>query len=164
MILCLNACLIMHFNFHHRVVETFVIIAFTASSVSFNFHHRVVETFYALCVLIKLMIFNFHHRVVETIIKKIKKRGKTTLTFTIGWLKLNYVRVRRGRCFALTFTIGWLKQVLTRGGSLPHKNFNFHHRVVETDIMAFSKFVSVTLTFTIGWLKQAGSLTRTHFI
>ena len=90
------------------MVET---LAFSAYKIkfSFNFHHRVVET----------QIFNFH------------SSCYSTLTFTIGWLKL-IIKICR-ICVSV--------------------DFNFHHRVVETSDFALGRIKYSALTFTIGWLK-----------
>ena len=70
----------------------------------------------------------------------------------------------------LTFTIGWLKHLGGAGLRYAKLSFNFHHRVVETDLRIGKLLPVQTLTFTIGWLKllyeeikfaQYGALTFT---
>ena len=77
------------------------------------------------------MIFNFHHRVVETRPSWVETVEEITLTFTIGWLKLNVM------------FINIISDVF----------FNFHHRVVETYKKICGQELPDPLTFTIGWLK-----------
>ncbi len=99
------------FNFHHRVVETFLNPSKVANFFSLTFTIGWLKRERCTNTAIYDFAFNFHHRVVETIFVCSIRCRRSSLTFTIGWLKQKYRIPTRIAVATLTFTIGWLKQM-----------------------------------------------------
>ena len=80
--------------------------------------------------------------------------ARTTLTFTIGWLKLGCALEVVFDIISLTFTIGWLKPVEDGYVRLSWQPLTFTIGWLKQTYKILISSIEFTLTFTIGWLKR----------